>query len=79
MRRLALLLLTTLALTACENNIIKPAEAVADKPWLRIERSANLDSGAWLGVVCDTVNGNLLYLYGNGNGRAAVMVPGGCK
>lgn len=66
-------------LVGCEKNIVKTPEAIAEAPWLRIEREANLPSGAWVGVVCDTSNGTLLYLYGTGDGRAAVAFPGACK
>lgn len=78
MKRASLALALAL-LVGCEKNIVKTPEAIAEQPWLRIERHATLPSGAWLGVVCDTSNGTLLYLYGNGDGRAAVAFPRACE
>jgi hypothetical protein len=72
-------LVLALLAAGCEQGIVKPPEAVVEQPWLRVERQATLASGAWLGVVCDTTNGTLLYLYGAGDGRATVVIPGGCK
>lgn len=77
MRRLVLVL-TLLVAVGCAKGVVEPTKAIEEKPWLRIERQASLKLGVWLGVVCDTTNDTLLYLYSTSSGSVALVV-GGCK
>ena len=77
MRR-GLAVLALVALCGCDEGVVKPTE-VESTPWFRVEHEAVVSSTRLI-VGCDLRTGDRLYILGPGaDGKAMVVIPGGCK